>query len=89
MSKRGRKTTVICPAWTPAQIARRLETGTLRYADAQLEKRCSRCREYLPADTEFFMTTHQGQRLDLHTWCKCCYAERRPYRNPNWVTEAA
>lgn len=36
--------------------------------DLGREQRCSKCREYWPADTEFF---HQ-LRDRLSSWCKAC-----------------
>lgn len=41
------------------------------------EKRCNKCLEWWPADTEFFYKNKAG----LHQWCKACiYAERRKRR---------
>ncbi len=36
-------------------------------------KCCSRCGEWLPADTEFF--PRNGPRLS--SWCKACWSERK------------
>lgn len=36
------------------------------------ERRCVRCGEYWPADTEFFYRRGDG----LHSWCKACCTER-------------
>ncbi|WP_336726234.1 hypothetical protein [Achromobacter ruhlandii] len=33
------------------------------------EIQCSRCKDFWPADGEFFYTA----RGKLHTWCKACY----------------
>lgn len=87
MNAQGSTTVVICPVYTSEQIHRRIKTGTFRLdRNGELEKRCSSCREYLPADTEFFHGNRQSGRLDLHTWCKFCVAERRPNRNPSHGT---
>lgn len=41
-----------------------------------LQKRCGRCKEYYPADREFFH--HQGKGIGgLHSYCKACVAENR------------
>lgn len=41
-------------------LARRLASGKYQYDDdGQLEKRCSCCREYWPADSEFFLPQRQ------------------------------
>lgn len=65
---------VVCP---PALLALRLRSGVYRRDEnGELEKRCSRCREYWPADNEFF---HAGAAYDdgLHCQCKACFIERR------------
>lgn len=41
--------------------------------DAVAEKRCFRCREIWPADTEFFHRLTDGR---LHSYCKACVHER-------------
>jgi len=44
-----------------------------------LEKRCARCREYYPADEEFFFA-QKGNAPGvppLHSWCKACYIDYR------------
>lgn len=38
-------------------------------------KRCSRCREWLPADVEFFPRASSA-KTGLHSWCKACWADR-------------
>lgn len=42
--------------------------------DGQPEKRCHKCREYLPADGEFFYRQHRNTD-DLSGWCKACFGE--------------
>lgn len=47
-------------------------TKEQRTAERQIgkQKRCTKCGEYWPADTEFF---YRGNGKDgLHTWCKAC-----------------
>lgn len=61
----------------PALLQRRLTNGGYRFDElGELEKRCAACREYWPADNEFF---HTGPGYDdrLHCYCKACYIERR------------
>lgn len=36
-------------------------------------KRCTRCGEDRPADTEFFPRSGTANR-ELHSWCKACWA---------------
>ena len=38
-----------------------------------IEKRCTKCGEYYPADTEFYYRGHGSD--GLHTWCKACVNE--------------
>lgn len=52
----------------------RLANGGYRYDGGQLEKRCSRCHDYWPADAEFFYQS-KGQSDGLHIYCKACYRE--------------
>lgn len=61
------------PCYSPSQIIRKLKRGTFRLEDGDLTKKCSHCREYWPADTEFFFFL----RGDLHSYCIACYQEIR------------
>ena len=48
--------------------------------DGQLERQCTKCDEWWPADKEFFYTTganKESGRDELHPWCKACYQEWR------------
>jgi hypothetical protein len=58
-------------------LRKRLKSGKCRVdGDGVLEKYCSRCKEYWPADTEFYFS--MGSKGDgLSTWCKACYLEWR------------
>lgn len=59
-----------------ALLERRLRSGLYRYDDdGELERRCARCRDYWPADDEFFFTGPYADRL--HCYCKACYYEQR------------
>lgn len=42
-------------------------------SDGALEKRCSKCRDWWPADTEFFPVDRAG----LGSWCRACRYEHR------------
>lgn len=63
---------------TPSRSAleRRLKDGRYRQSDGQLEKRCCACKEYWPADTEFFYR-HRGGADGLRDYCKACQGEVR------------
>ena len=43
-----------------------------RDEDGVLEKRCSHCREYYPADNLYFFAS-KGYRDGLHSQCKTCW----------------
>lgn len=76
-------TFVVRPASPTADLLdRRLKSGLYRLEDGELMKRCSHCRDYWPADTEFFYTKKGGDGLG--EWCKACYQE---WRYPNGRNE--
>lgn len=62
---------------TPTEklLALRLKSGAYKYEDGELFKRCSRCRDHWPADSEFFYSTKGSD--GLNDWCKACYHENR------------
>ena len=39
------------------------------------EKQCARCKEFWPADSDFFYKSHKSSD-GLHSWCKACCTER-------------
>lgn len=62
---------------SPRLIAKRLLGGYFRFDEmGALEKRCAKCREYWPADDEFFFSG-VGYIDRLHCYCKACYIEKR------------
>ncbi|HSH98852.1 MAG: hypothetical protein ACAH07_05885 [Methylophilaceae bacterium] len=63
----------------PELLARRLAKGIYRFEDGEMYKRCSRCKDYWPADSEFFYSSKR-ERDSLVDWCKACYLE---WRYPN------
>lgn len=42
--------------------------------DGEPEKWCPRCKEWWPADTEFFFAS-RGRGDGLQPWCKACQIE--------------
>ena len=66
---------IIYAQCAPSLYAKRIKCGLYREDAAGLEKRCSRCREYWPADSEFFPTSNRSD--GLHDWCKACHSEYR------------
>lgn len=65
------------PPYSPINLAtaRLNKRYASNYQQTQwgLEKRCSKCQEYWPADTEFFSPNNGG----LHAHCKGCQAEKK------------
>ena len=62
-------------------LSRGLKSGLFRYEGDELNKRCPCCREYWPADTEFYnLCAGRGDGLSL--WCKdCTQIKQRHYRS--------
>lgn len=62
---------------TESLKALRLKRQVYRFSeDGDLEKRCNKCNEYWPADTEFFYS-NEGKGDGLSGYCKACYIENR------------
>lgn len=57
-------------------LERRLRRGIYKQEPDGLYRRCSRCRDYWPADSEFFFTD-KNDADGLGCWCKACYMEWR------------
>ncbi len=57
--------------------------------DGELEKQCTKCGDWWPADNEFFFTTGTRAKKKLHSWCKACYLEekRAKYEKKNAKNE--
>lgn len=55
---------------------KRMQSGQYIAGSTGIEKRCPKCGDYWPIDTEFWFT-HTSTADGLHTWCKACYLERR------------
>lgn len=62
-----------CP---PRLYALRIRNGNYAEIDEILHKRCPRCKDYWPADTEYFYAA-PSQKDGLYPWCKACYQEWR------------
>ncbi len=63
-----------CPLFSPQQVAVELGRGRMQISSIGLERRCSACKEYWPADTEFFYAAI-GRSEGLSWWCKACYRD--------------
>lgn len=60
------------PLFRGGVIARGVADGRFRMTRHGLEKRCSVCHDFWPADTEFFYE----QRQTLSSQCRACHAEK-------------
>jgi len=67
---------ILYAAPSRSALERRLKDGRYQQSDGQLEKRCCACKEYWPADTEFFYR-HRGGADGLSDYCKACHAAMR------------
>lgn len=64
-------------------LARRIKRGVYAYFDAELHKRCVKCKEYWPADTEFFYDS-KAHNDGISDTCRACSCEQRQYyRTPS------
>lgn len=68
--------TVFKPIWPEKLLKKRLKSGKAILTPLGLEKHCSRCNTYWPADNEFFYK-ESYKRDGLSDWCKACYQEWR------------
>lgn len=59
------------PLFRSGVIAKGVTVGRFRMTPYGMEKRCSICHEFWPADTEFFY----DQRQTLSSQCRACHAE--------------
>lgn len=77
MAETRRKGPLYCVALNPSQRAWLLMDRRWRMdCIGQLEKLCSRCMTWLPADSEFFQPRpHRPDGLDY--WCRCCGIENK------------
>lgn len=65
-----------CPIIPREVMGSRLEIGRMVFTELGLEKRCSRCTEAFPADTEFFAPNPKA-RDGLSDQCKVCQYRRK------------
>lgn len=65
-----------CPVPPMALRIKRIAAGKYIYTVSGIEKKCSRCSEFWPIDTEFFFSCN-GKGDGLTSCCKACYLENR------------
>ncbi|EGQ9107537.1 hypothetical protein DDM60_002652 [Vibrio cholerae] len=63
----------------PQDYLSRARRGTLRVGEDSIEKRCSRCRQYLPLNHDFFHHC-KGTKDGYLSWCRPCEIERNNAR---------
>jgi hypothetical protein len=62
---------------SPRLIDRNLASGKYQIADGEIQKLCSTCKEYWPADSEFFYSNKVKNGDGLWYQCKACYLAKR------------
>ncbi len=63
-----------CPVIPQWLIESRIAQGTMRINEGSLEKLCSRCREWNPADTEFYFIKREYAD-GMRPQCRFCEME--------------
>lgn len=82
-------TNIIFAHPSPKLLIKGLKNGKYRTDFDGLYKRCCRCRDYWPADSEFYYA-NKNMPDGLSGFCKACYLERRyPNGRNNEVEEQA
>lgn len=74
------------PLIKPHLTQLRLRSGLMTLTNAGLEKRCARCKQHWPFDTEFFFA-NRSARDGVSDWCRACYFENR-FPNGRTAAEA-
>jgi len=62
------KTALFSIVQTPRAYKQNLKSGAVRFVDGERVRKCSRCNEWWPWDTEFY-SSNQGH-------CRACEADR-------------
>lgn len=65
-----------------AILARRIKRGVYAYFDDELHKRCTVCKVYWPADTEFFYNSN-AHNDGIGDTCRACSCEQRQHYRTN------
>ena len=63
----------------PEIIARYIRRGKYKHTDLGLERECSKCKEFWPADTEFWQA-QKGQLDGFTSQCKACLNDTKTER---------
>lgn len=73
------------PLIRPRLLELRLKRGAMARSELGLEKRCTRCGEFWPFDTEFWFA-NTGKPDGAMDWCRACYTQ---WRWPEGRSQAA
>ncbi len=68
----GKEPVLYSPIWPIKTLRIRLNSGKAIITEIGREKRCAKCNEYWPADTQFYHSKPSGKD-GLQDWCKACY----------------
>ncbi len=77
---RGLKKEHYCPLPKPKALKQGLENGKYLYTELGLEMRCTKCKQYWPADTEFFYVDN-ASGSGLMRICIGCAEDYRQHRH--------
>lgn len=84
MSYSGKTEQLDCPVspiFTPSFIRTGVESGKYILTDLGLEKRCSMCGDYWPADSQFFGMRWSNNEINgLSSGCRACVVESERIR---------
>jgi hypothetical protein len=72
--KQNRKQAYFSPVWPEKLTMFRVKHSKVIFTDIGREIMCPRCKEYWPADNEFFYSQPSATG-GISSWCKCCYLE--------------
>lgn len=78
MPEQPKRTDFFRPARpSPRLLELRLKRGTYKYELEGLYKQCSGCKEFWPADSDFFYIKHGAQGDGLQNYCRACLLEAK------------
>lgn len=69
-----------CPIELSKAMQKGIKKGKYQMTTLGLEKQCSHCKDFWPADSEFF---YPAKGKGLHCYCKACYRYKRHIEKKN------
>lgn len=64
------------PVWPDKMTSKKLKSGSVRFTAIGREMKCCRCKEFWPADSEFY-SSFSSITLGINRYCKSCMAEKK------------